>query len=260
MHESRFQISICVTICGPSPTVSIWSFSWRFWRFSNFTSANVNLSGEHFYACGGYDSGRCDPIANCERFSFKERKWELVPEKMPVPVSGAAAVSIGQCLYVIGGRGRRTKWESEVKDVIQCYDTVDRRWMVLTPMSEARESASAVALPSGRILITGGWSADLSFHGNETILSTCELYNPGTDSWRFVAPMNKPRDGHCIVAWRDGAVVVGGLKKIHPGEVGLDELTKERRSMEQWDERTDQWTVLPGKLPERICGFSTIFL
>src|SRR5207244_11851409 len=75
-------------------------------------------------------------------------------------------------------------------------------WSPSGAMAEARTGASAIRLPDGRVLITGGT-------GVGGALPTAELFGaPG--SFSRVAPMIHSRSAHISVALEDGRVLVAG--------------------------------------------------
>src|SRR5437867_7387477 len=73
-------------------------------------------------------------------------------------------------------------------------------WLSSGAMTQARTGASAVRLPDGRVLITGGT-------GVSGVLATAELYGQ-TGSFSQIAPMIHARSQHVSVALEDGRVLV----------------------------------------------------
>src|SRR5207247_10558668 len=84
-------------------------------------------------------------------------------------------------------------------------------WAPSGAMADARTGASAVRLPDGRVLITGG-------SGVSGALPTAELFG-ATGSFSRVAPMIHSRSSHISVALEDGSVLVAGGKTR--GDAGL---------------------------------------
>jgi hypothetical protein len=86
---------------------------------------------------------------------------------------------------------------------LQAQTSAAGTWVQTAPMAEARTGASAALLPDGRVLISGGSSA------NGPLAST-EIYANGT--WVAAAAMATPRSEHQSITLADGRVLVIGGK------------------------------------------------
>lgn len=121
--------------------------------------------------------------------------------------NGAALVSDGTDLYLIGGR-----------DDTNALSTAIRVWNDGTgqfdatgdTLNDARERHSATLLSSGDILIVGGWGA------GAVPLQTAELYDPLTGNVTPIPPPLAPRAEHTATASADGTRVLlfGGFKGV----------------------------------------------
>lgn len=100
-------------------------------------------------------------------------------------------------------------------------------------MSAARTTAAAVALPSGKVLITGG-----------TGLSTAELYDPTTGTFSAAAAMASTRFGHSAFPAAGGKVVVIG------GSYGSG-----GRYAELYDPATNTWSDISSGATVRTFAF-----
>src|SRR5258707_5017171 len=98
-------------------------------------------------------------------------------------------------------------------------------WLSSGAMAQARTGASAVRLPDGRVLITGGT-------GVNGALSTAELYGQ-TGSFAQVAQMIHARSQHVSVALDDGRVLIAGGKTTQD-DTALN-------SAELYDPRANTW-------------------
>ena len=73
-------------------------------------------------------------------------------------------------------------------------------------MAEPRREHAAVALPDGRVLISGGETADFR------PLAAVEIYDPATNTFTALALLNRARRGHSATLLSGGGVlIVGGL-------------------------------------------------
>jgi len=135
----------------------------------------------------------------------------------------------GRVLIAGGGNG----WT--VSTFVEVLDPVAR---LLGPATKHEAPSlgkhAATLLADGRLLVTGG-ALDLLY------LSAVHLFDPTTDRWTSVAPMNEARGQHLTQRLQDGRVlVVGGVKNGEQSRVG---------SVEIYDPRADQWTLGPEALP-----------
>jgi galactose oxidase len=80
----------------------------------------------------------------------------------------------------------------------------------LTPMSYERAFANSVVLPDGTVVVVGGQSIPEPFTDSAAILVP-ELWNPATEQFSFLNPMQTPRTYHSTaLLLPDGRVFVGG--------------------------------------------------
>jgi hypothetical protein len=66
---------------------------------------------------------------------------------------------------------------------VELYEPRSNRWSAAARMHARRVGATSVLLRDGRVLVAGGGD------GTGRLNTTAEVYDPGTDSWAFVAPM-----------------------------------------------------------------------
>ncbi|KFE65314.1 Kelch repeat-containing protein [Hyalangium minutum] len=75
-------------------------------------------------------------------------------------------------------------------------------WATTGALAAARSGSTATLLPSGKVLITGGY--------NGGALATAELYDPGSGTWSTLSPMISPRGSHTATLLPNGKVLVAG--------------------------------------------------
>ncbi|WP_249384154.1 galactose oxidase-like domain-containing protein [Chitinivorax sp. B] len=79
-----------------------------------------------------------------------------------------------------------------------------------SPMHFPRYQANGVVLPDGQVMVVGGVSRSLLFNDQKALMAP-ELYNPTSQRWSVLAPMNKPRIYHSTaVLLPDGRVWAAG--------------------------------------------------
>lgn len=93
-------------------------------------------------------------------------------------------VALNNFLYALGGRNRST---DHYFDLAERYNTQTHQWQPVAPLNTPRAWPS-VAVYDNKIFVLGG------FDGAHR-LSSVEVYDPDTDTWRFVQDMNICRAG-----------------------------------------------------------------
>lgn len=102
-------------------------------------------------------------------------------------------------------------------------------------LSVARHSYGITPLADGRVLLSGGSSngSDLSGSG----VTAVDIYDPVSNSFTPVAPLNQGRALHAQVSLGDGRVVVIGGNRM---------------TAEIYDPVSDSWTLAAGTLPHTL--------
>jgi hypothetical protein len=109
-------------------------------------------------------------------------------------------------------------------------------WEALPRMGTPRESAVAVALGDGRVLVAGGSDHD------DICLASAEVLAADGSSWSAVAPMHTARYGAVGGLLPGGRVIVAGGSKNDPDD---DDGIVYLATAELWDPETNVWTELP---------------
>ena len=117
-------------------------------------------------------------------------------------------------------------------------------WRLAAPMLEPRAWHAMVVLPSGQVLVSGGFQAERADF-TKTCIGLAELYDPVTGTWRATAPMLIGRCQHAAVLLEDGRVLVAGgyeamvndpLSGLPDGAHAIP-----LRSAELFDPATESW-------------------
>lgn len=91
------------------------------------------------------------------------------------------------------------------------YDPASNTWRAASLMLTSRTGAQhrAILLPSGQVLVAGGW---LQSNGGEQlyILANAELYDWQLDRWIATTPLSTPRAGPIALSLPNAALLVAG--------------------------------------------------
>ena len=107
--------------------------------------------------------------------------------------------------------------------------TITDPWTPAAPMNVNRSFSAVATLKNGSVLVAGAYAGAVA----NSSISSAEMYNPNTNTWRILAPMHVGRAGALAVTLNNGEVLVtGGL-----GSFGI--LT----SCELYNPATNNWTM-----------------
>jgi hypothetical protein len=96
-------------------------------------------------------------------------------------------------------------------------------------MQRGREGNSATLLPSGKVLVAGGYLPGLNGPG-----STAEIYDPASNTWSYVASMAHPRAVQTATLLPNGRVLIAG---------GVDSGPAPLASAEIYDPIANSWST-----------------
>jgi kelch-like protein 2/3 len=85
--------------------------------------------------------------------------------------SACGVASFDDCIYVVGGINSR----GATINTGEVFNIVTQEWREIARMSEKRRSLGLCAL-NGKLYAIGG-------NNGESDVSTCELYDPSTNTW-----------------------------------------------------------------------------
>ena len=83
------------------------------------------------------------------------------------------------------------------------YDPATGSWSSTGSLGTAREFHTATLLPSGKVLVAGGYNGGGS-------LNSAELYDSATGTWTATGSLATPRDPHTATLLPSGKVLVAG--------------------------------------------------
>ncbi|CAI9089481.1 OLC1v1024065C1 [Oldenlandia corymbosa var. corymbosa] len=195
-----------------------------------------------------------------ECFNPSNKSWHRVTSIPGLPenhvLKGFSMVSIGDFIYIIGGRlclKKRTRDDPPPDDddgvaveetdvgILQSvlkYDVYRDTWMKAAPMNVARFDF-ACTVCKNKIFIAGGQSTLGSAKG----ISSAEVYDPILDRWSFLPRMSSLRYKCVGVTYQGKVLVVGGFAEKDDSEIDSSPgpFNMERSSAEVFDCQMQRW-------------------
>jgi len=140
--------------------------------------------------------------SSCEIYEFSTGKWRYTaPMNIPRALHSLVLLSTGKVL-AMGGLFERS---------CEIFDPQTETWTMSDSMIVARNwgGFTITTLQDNRILVAGGLTQD-SIGGPFIFLSDCEIFDPSTEKWITVSPMNLGRSNHTATILNDGRVLIAG--------------------------------------------------
>ncbi|XP_041860116.1 kelch repeat and BTB domain-containing protein 12-like [Melanotaenia boesemani] len=147
------------------------------------------LLGDALYLIGGQMKLRNHYVItnSVERWSLKRGGSWLSFAPLPLPLACHCAVSLKEFLYVLGGWTPQDQPDDEpdkLSNRVFQFDPGKDRWTERARMKYSRYRCGTAIL-DGEIYILGGIGCDGEDRGqSRRCLSSVEIYNPDTDTWR----------------------------------------------------------------------------
>lgn len=127
----------------------------------------------------------------------------------PMSISRASGASVtlqnGKILVIGGVTGNYPSMT--VVGSCEIYDPNTGNWSAAGSLNVARWGHTATLLSNGKVLVTGGAVDIVSSFPTTT---SCELYDPNTDTWTLTGSMTGTRHLHTASLMRDGNVLIAG--------------------------------------------------
>ena len=179
------------------------------------------------------------------------KSWNCGPD-LPEPRAEFAAGNIDGTVIVTAGRKKIAQWTGSRDD-----HTIDpetfllksgaRSWDTGAPIPTPRMSCAAVVL-NGRLHVLGGQvqtGKGISYRN----VAAHEAYDPKTDTWEQLPPLQRPAAGIAAAVWGDKIYVLGGEEDKEPYEVYDNVFV--------YDPAIGSWSV-EKNLPEPLHGHGAV--
>jgi N-acetylneuraminic acid mutarotase len=176
----------------------------------------------------------------------EENSW-IAREPMPTARGGLGVAVVNDKIYAIGGSNIEIQL-----GITEEYNPVTDTWTVKSPMPTPR-SGFAIAVYQNRIYCIGGIIGD-SENYVSGITGVTEVYDPLTDTWTTVNPMNTPRADLCASIVNGTIYCMGGKKYW-----GIDSSYQELNVTEAYDPNTNSWSE-KSDMPIPVLGCASAVL
>ena len=132
-------------------------------------------------------------------------------------------------------------------NALAVFDTETNEWTRLADIPTDRGSPDMLVLNDGRVLLVGGSEIGSSPSDCCDLLDLVEAYDPSTDTWQTLEPMNQPAIGRSLILLDGGRVLAAGGFINEPGiELWWSS------GLETYDPDTNKWTPTADMNIERI--------
>ncbi|XP_076033386.1 kelch-like protein 8 isoform X2 [Oratosquilla oratoria] len=166
-------------------------------------------------------------LASCEMYNVEKNTWTPLPD-LPYALHAASAVFLDGRLYLVGGRSF-----NRYEDSTMVYHPQQQTWLERGRMDLGRGHAGVGGL-NGVLYAVGGVGADAK------ITATCEKYDPISDMWTPIAPLNEARAYHSVAVVDNRVYAMGGYDGVHW-----------LNSVECYDPLKDAWSPAPPMVSSR---------
>lgn len=186
---------------GAEPIDNVWSYDPLTDAWSGETAlpgpkASLSLVAlnDQLYALGGEDGA-----PGLFVYAPDTQSWSALEAPAEINRRGAAAVAVGDELWLIGGAQN-----GQATPRVDVYHTVSQSWRRAPDLPEPRAGHAAAVL-DGHIHVFGGRSADM----RRTLASHIVL-DADAEVWRSLPDMPAPRTESGVVTLDDGIWLIGG--------------------------------------------------
>jgi hypothetical protein len=167
--------------------------------------ATAQLASGDVLVAGGIDWITEEVHSSAEVYDHKVGIWTKIGPMATSRINHRAVRLLDGRVLVTGGNSSYAN-ETIVASA-EIYDPRTGAWRETAPMQTARRGHVAAVLKDGRVLVAGGSSGHFKVNRQ---LSAAEVFDPKTEKWTAVAPLNEARWGATESLLCSGQVLVAG--------------------------------------------------
>ena len=231
-----FSLSLILPLSKSRAATSLWVPTTSLLSAQEGPAVAVGLDGL-IYAIGGANGpSTWNAVNTAERFNEATATWEYIQPLAQRRLDAKAVTdSLGR-IWVIGGT-----YDNTVLNSIERYDPSSGSWETVSPaLNEARCCHGAAIAADGSIYVFGGWRDPF----DPVNVQSVERYDPGTNTWGFVSPMNEARWLMAYATDSQGRIYAIG---------GTAWGGSPKRTVERLDPATGLWDYV-ANYPQAICS------
>lgn len=191
--------------------------------------------------------------ASLEIVDWQTATSTLVTGRTTLPLTRHSATLLADGRVVLAGGGYRTDGRPPFGHYgdreVRTYGGGEAV-AIAAEMASERLFHRATLLDDGRVLISGGYNADLGgthYYRNDVLAA--EIFDPVTNAVRTIAGMPAPRTGHTATRLRDGRVLIAG---------GANNVNGALASAELFDPVTETFTPIASMNAARVNHTATL--
>ena len=153
-------------------------------------------------------------------------------------------------IMAVGGKaiGLRNVEMGNFEDSTELLDVTTMTWKLTGKMSEKRKSPGIAQLADETVIAAGGTGAA------KVPLNSVETWDPGSEKWQLITPMNTSRDSMGYVLLPDGRFMVTGGKSIDKKGVLISSI----KESEIYDPETEKWIEVAPMHEKRVNHTATL--
>jgi hypothetical protein len=204
------------------PVSNTWSYAYSMHTPHTHHTATLLQNGKVLIVGG--DNGQSE-VAIAELYD-PTMNWASSAGSMSTPRTDHTATLLPNGKVLVAGGEYLGGGAFHYPASAELYNPATNSWSPAGSMSTGRALFTATLLPSGKVLVAGGYNAS-------GYLSSAELYDPATNTWSSAGAMSTPRINQTATLLPSGEVLVSG------GFNGHAALT----SAELYDPSSNSWSV-----------------
>jgi hypothetical protein len=163
----------------------------------------VKLANGHILSmCGGVSMGTAMSTNQVEDYDPSTGKWTVVGSLTVGRYCPTATVLNDGRVLLAGG----ITMQDGTSASCEIYDPSTNTSKAIAPMHLPRATHQTVLLKDGRVLVTGGRDGG----AQSDYFNECDLFDPATETWTSVSPMNQSRTMGALTIFSDGTVLAAG--------------------------------------------------